>query len=263
MKTTKRMTREAASINLDRLAREAWVESMLMRGNTVERSHWLDRMPEMSKVQERFSRRRSWSRTRTRMSSTAPPSKRLRREPSSTPVRVAPVPPPEYASASEVLTPPMEDNDALWEINDFLHLSGPQSTGSWSQEKRPDARRVLLYEDGESDHIIPKLKKKFGMSTGSNSVSSSSHRVPTQNELQELRSPKEANDEVVELFVSPPGAVFSTSPLGHRGSCSVILEPGPPGNVTRNYVIASLCMYPSFFSSYWIHNLFPESPGTE
>ena len=97
----------------------------------------------------------------------------------------------------------MEDNDAIQEINDFLYSSGPKSTGSWSQEKRPNARRVLLYEDGETDYIIPKLKKRFGGSTGSNSVSSSSHRIPTQDELQEPRSPKEADDEVVELFVSP------------------------------------------------------------
>ena len=108
--------------------------------------------------------------------------------------------------------------------------------------------------DGELDYIVPKLKKKFGGNTGSNSVSSSSHRVPTQDELQEPRSPKEADDEVVERH--PPGAVFSTGPLGHRGSCKVILEPGPPGNVTRNYVMASLCMYPYFFLFYWMHNLF-------
>ena len=204
MKTTKRLTQEAVTIHTERLAREAWVESMLVKGNTVERSHWLDRMPVMSKVQDRFSGRRSRSRTRTRTPSTAPPSKKPRLEPSPAPAKVFPVPAPICTSALELLTPPMEDRDALQEINDLLYASGPQSTCPESQVKEPNSRRVLLYEDGETDFILPKIKKRFGeRCTGSSSVSSSSHRVPTQDELQEPRSPREYDDDVVEMFVSP------------------------------------------------------------
>ena len=98
-----------------------------------------------------------------------------------------------------VLTPP-DDDEALRQIDDFLHQSGPQSTGSRSSEERPDPRRILLYEEGESDHIMPRSKKKFLETTGASFASSYSHRVPTQDELQEPRSPKEPDQEVLELF---------------------------------------------------------------
>ena len=99
----------------------------------------------------------------------------------------------------------MQEGDALQEINDFLYCSGPQTIVPEIQVRELNPRRVLLYEDGETDYILPpKAKKRFGEnSTRTSSVSSSSHQVPTQDELQEPRSPRDYDEEIIEMFVSP------------------------------------------------------------
>ena len=177
---------------------------MIAQGNTVERSHWLNRMPGMSKVQDKFVRHRSRSRSRSRTQSTAPPRKKPRVEPCPAPARMLPDLALSCAPALELLSPPTQEGDALQEINDFLYSSGPQTIVPEIQVRELNPRRVLLYEDGETDYILPpKAKKRFGeSSTRTCSVSSSSHQIPTQDELQEPRSPREHDDEIIEMFLS-------------------------------------------------------------
>jgi len=83
-----RLTEEASKVHQERVAREAWVLDMIKKGDSVERSHWLERMPPMTTVQTkprsgRQARSRSRSRgpsgSQTRNPSSAPPPKRLRK----------------------------------------------------------------------------------------------------------------------------------------------------------------------------------------
>ena len=110
-----------------------------------------------------------------------------------------PAPKLEHASISSVLTPP-DDDDAIRQIDEFLHQSGPQHDSSGGSEERPDPRRILLYEDGESDYIIPKIKKRLGRFSGD--VSPSSY-IP--------RSPKEADDEGATRFWQFPSSSSSSA----------------------------------------------------
>ena len=118
MITTQRLSREAEAIHAGRLSREAWVESMMQRGNMVERAHWLERMPGMPRSQHRPPRRRSrskskgWARdeSQDRTPFSAPSSKKFRRGYTSTPMESTPAPNLEHASISSVLTPPDDGN---------------------------------------------------------------------------------------------------------------------------------------------------------
>ena len=98
----------------------------------------------------------------------------------------------------------MQEGDALQEINDFLFSTGPQTSIPEIPVREVDPRRALLFEDGETDYILPpKAKKRFGEDPRRTcSGSSSSHQIPTQDMLQEPRSPKDNDEEIIEIFLS-------------------------------------------------------------